>query len=105
MAIRPRGILNALRRSKLKRILLRSGKSPFHVLSPRASLEDYPSGVFAINSGNMVFSDAMHRILSTPGTDVIPNTYLGERLGVNQPYLDRVNSEFSHFVVTLADAF
>ena len=89
----------------MSKILLRAGKSPFQVLSARASVDDYPSAVFATNVGNMVYSDAMHRILSTPDAEVVANTYLGERGGVNRAYTDRINSEFDHFVVPLANAF
>lgn len=89
----------------MSRILLRAGKDPFTVLSPESSLEDYPAGVFGKNVGNLVFSDSMHRILSTPDNEVLPNTFLGERDGVNQGYLDNINNNFDHFVVPLANAF
>jgi polysaccharide pyruvyl transferase WcaK-like protein len=85
--------------------LLRAGKSPFHILSPCASSENYPNGVFAGNMGNMVFSDAMHRMLSRPSVEVVVNSYLGERSGVTPAYLERINAEFDHFVVPLANAF
>jgi hypothetical protein len=89
----------------LARILLRAGKSPFDVIDPVSSLEDYPAGVFGKNVGNLVFSDSMHRILSVPDSEVLPNTFLGERDGVTPPYLDRINDEFDHFVIPLANAF
>jgi hypothetical protein len=87
------------------RILLRGGKSPFDVIDPVSSLEDYPAGVFAKNVGNLVFSDSMHRILSIPGAEVVPNSFLAERDGVTPPYVDRINSKFDHFVIPLANAF
>ena len=90
---------------QLARILLRAGKDPFTVVSPESSLEDYPAGVFGKNVGNLVFSDSMHRILSTPDNEVLPNTFLGERDGVTPPYLANINSNFDHFVVPLANAF
>jgi Polysaccharide pyruvyl transferase len=89
----------------LSRILLRAGKGPFTVLSPESSLEDFPAGVFGKNVGNLVFSDSMHRILSVPGSEVVANTFLGERDGVTAPYLDNINNTFDHFVVPLANAF
>jgi len=89
----------------LPRVLLRAGKDPFTVVSPESSLEDYPAGVFGKNVGNLVFSDSMHRILSVPGAEVLPNTFLAEREGVTQPYLDNINDSFDHFVVPLANAF
>ena len=66
----------------LSRILLRAGKDPFTVYSPESALEDFPAGIFGKNVGNLVFSDSMHRILSTPGSQVLANTFLGERDGV-----------------------
>lgn len=87
------------------RILLRAGKSPFDILTPRASLERYPHGVFSQNIGNAIYSDAVHRILSVPSAHVVPNTYLGERQGISRSYVERVNAQFDHFVIPLANAF
>ncbi|MFT4123683.1 MAG: polysaccharide pyruvyl transferase family protein [Microbacteriaceae bacterium] len=89
----------------MNRILLRAGKSPFDVIDPVSALEDYPAGVFGKNVGNLVFSDSMHRILSTPGAEIVPNTFLSERAGVTGAYSDRINESFDHFVIPLANAF
>lgn len=87
------------------RILLRSGKDPFHVISPEHSLALYAKGVFGRNSGNLVFSDAVHKIISTPSATVVSNSYLTERVDVDRAYVDRINDEFDMFVIPLANAF
>jgi hypothetical protein len=89
----------------VSKLLLRAGRSPFEVLDAASAIDFYPGGAFAGNIGNMVFSDAVHRILSTPDADIVANTYLAERKGVTQAYIDRVNAEFDKFVVPLANAF
>lgn len=89
----------------MSRILLRAGKDPFTVLSPASSLEDFPSAVFGQNVGNLIFSDSMHRMISVPGAEVLPNTFLSERDGVTQRYIDHINENFDHFVLPLANAF
>src|SRR5690349_24357089 len=89
----------------MSRILLRAGRSPLHALDATASIDYVPGGTFAGNIGNLMFSGAVHRILSTSDADVVSNAYLGERRGVTQAYLDRVNADFDHFVIPLANAF
>ena len=89
----------------MKEILLRAGKSPFDVISPEKSLDYYPAGVFGKNVGNLVFGDAMHKILSVPDVNVVPNTFLSERVGINEAYYAQINDRFSHFVIPLANAF
>lgn len=89
----------------MARILLRSGKDPFQVLPPELALETFPSGVWGRNVGNLVFGDAMHRLLSVPGSEVVTNSFLSERKGVTKEYVGRVNEEFDHFVIPLANAF
>lgn len=82
---------------RVKRILLRSGKSPFDVVSLEEAIH---RDVIATNSGNLIFSDAAHKILQTPDTEVVSN-------GV-QTVLDtanRINEEYDVFVVPLANAF
>ncbi|MFI6348993.1 polysaccharide pyruvyl transferase family protein [Streptomyces sp. NPDC050560] len=56
--------------------------------------------VIATNSGNLIFSDATHKILQTPGTEVVSN-------GIQTPVAEagRINEEFDVFVVPLANAF
>ena len=81
----------------MKRILLRSGKSPFDVLPVEEALH---RDVIATNSGNLIFSDAAHKILTTPDTEVVSNGMRTEVAAAG-----RINEEYSAFVVPLANAF
>ncbi|MEU5597534.1 polysaccharide pyruvyl transferase family protein [Streptomyces sp. NPDC020298] len=81
----------------MKRILLRSGKSPYDVVPLEEALH---RDVIATNSGNLIFSDAAHKILETPGTEVVSN---GMRTDVAAAA--RINEEYDAFVVPLANAF
>ncbi|WP_425580933.1 polysaccharide pyruvyl transferase family protein [Streptomyces thermoalcalitolerans] len=56
--------------------------------------------VIATNSGNLIFSDAAHKILETPNTEVVSN---GIRTVVSTA--GRINEEYDAFVVPLANAF
>ncbi|GAB2843894.1 polysaccharide pyruvyl transferase family protein [Streptomyces deserti] len=81
----------------VKRILLRSGKSPYDVVPVEDALH---RDVIATNSGNLIFSDAAHKILETPHTEVVSN---GIRTDVAAA--GRINEEYDAFVVPLANAF
>ncbi|MEU6574013.1 polysaccharide pyruvyl transferase family protein [Streptomyces sp. NPDC046805] len=80
-----------------KRILLRSGKSPYDVLSTEEALH---RDVIATNSGNLIFSDASHKILETPNAEVLS---YGMRTRVAEAA--RINEEYDAFVIPLANAF
>ncbi|WP_063763517.1 polysaccharide pyruvyl transferase family protein [Streptomyces sp. NRRL S-646] len=82
---------------RTKRILLRSGKSPYDVFPVEEALHQ---DVIATNSGNLIFSDASHKILETPGTEIVSN---GIRTDVAAA--GRINEEYDAFVVPLANAF
>jgi hypothetical protein len=82
---------------RAQRILLRSGKSPFDVFTVEEALHQ---DVIATNSGNLIFSDAAHKILQTPGTEVVSNGMRTEAATA-----DLVNEEYDVFVVPLANAF
>ncbi|MFF5492369.1 polysaccharide pyruvyl transferase family protein [Streptomyces aquilus] len=81
----------------MKRVLLRSGKSPFDVVAVEEALQ---RDVIATNSGNLIFSDAAHKILQTPSTEVVSN---GMRTDVASAA--QINAEYDAFVVPLANAF
>ncbi len=81
----------------MNRILLRSGKSPYDAVPVEEALH---RDVIATNSGNLIFSDATHKILEVPGTEVVSN---GIRTDVNAA--GRINEEYDAFVVPLANAF
>ncbi|MEU9762277.1 polysaccharide pyruvyl transferase family protein [Streptomyces sp. NPDC047985] len=81
----------------MKRILLRSGKSPYDVVPVERALHE---DVFATNAGNLIFSDAAHKILETPQAEVVSNG-----IATRVADADRINSEYDVFVVPLANAF
>ncbi|MFF4583931.1 polysaccharide pyruvyl transferase family protein [Streptomyces sp. NPDC001388] len=82
----------------MKRILLRSGKSPFDVVPVEEALH---RDVFATNAGNLIFSDAAHKILTVPGsTEVVSNG-----IATQTNAAARINEEYDAFVVPLANAF
>jgi hypothetical protein len=84
-------------RADMTRILLRSRKGPFEISSPEATLHQNLVGT---NSGNLLFSGAAHRILTTPGTEVVSNGFRADPADA-----DRINDEYDMFVVPLANAF
>ncbi|MDG9719140.1 polysaccharide pyruvyl transferase family protein [Streptomyces sp. DH24] len=94
MAPKDRDVRSAL---PPKRVLLRSGKSPYDVVPVEEALH---RDVIATNSGNLIFSDAAHKILQTPHTEVVSN---GIRSDVSAA--SRINQEYDAFVVPLANAF
>ncbi|MGW6295628.1 polysaccharide pyruvyl transferase family protein [Streptomyces sp. NPDC055058] len=81
----------------MRRILLRSGKSPFDVVPVEDALH---RDVIATNSGNLIFSDAAHKILTTPDTEVVSNGMRADPAAAG-----RINEEYDVFVVPLANAF
>ncbi|MFB6813864.1 polysaccharide pyruvyl transferase family protein [Streptomyces sp. NPDC056347] len=83
--------------NQVKRILLRSGKSPYDVVPVERALHE---DVFATNAGNLIFSDSAHKILETPHTKVASN---GAATRVADA--DRINDEYDVFVIPLANAF
>ncbi len=89
----------------MKRILVRSPKDPFHVISPEHALALYPKGVFGRNVGNMVFTEAMHRLITVPDADVVSDSFLSERMPDSRAHAARVNEEFDQYVIPLANAF
>lgn len=89
----------------MKRILVRSPKDPFHVIPPEQALALYPKGVFGRNVGNMVFTEAMHRLLTVPDADVVSDSFLGERLPDPRDHAARISEEFDQVVIPLANAF
>lgn len=82
----------------MKRILLRSGKSPFDVVPVEEALH---RDVFATNSGNLIFSDATHKILSVPGRAEVVSNGIATQVHAAA----RINEEYDAFVVPLANAF
>jgi len=79
------------------RILLRAAKSPFRIATARETLS---KNLIGTNSGNLIFSHAAARILSTSQAEVLPNIFnpTAEVAGV-------INERYDHFVIPLANAF
>lgn len=44
-------------------------------------------------------------MLSTPGTEIVPNNYMTGRVGIDDKLIQRINDEYDKFVVPLANAF
>src|SRR4051794_28592460 len=86
----------------MKRILLRSAKDPFLALSPEASLA---RNVFASNSGNMLFAEAVHKVLSAPGNEVVSSGFVTDRVDLLPETIAKINAEYDAFVIPLANAF
>ena len=89
----------------MRRVLVRSGKSPLEAVGPEATLGASRGGLFAGNVGNYLFTDAVHRLLSVAGTEVVSDSYSTELRGVSDAHLARINEEFDHLVIPLANAF
>ena len=78
-------------------ILLRAAKSPFRIATARETLS---KNLIGTNSGNLIFSHAAARILSTSQAEVLPNIFnpTAEDAG-------DINERYDHFVIPLANAF
>lgn len=83
----------------MKNILIRSGKSPFHVAT---RTEVVQQDLIGTNSGNLLFSDAAHKLLLTPDTEVTSN---GIRTDSSKERAAQINDQYDAFVVPLANAF
>lgn len=76
------------------RLLLRAHKDPLRVASAEVTLrQDLIGG----NTGNLVFSQSVRRLLSTERAEITT--------GVFRHPPDRINAEFDHLVIPLANAF
>ncbi|MGP4084226.1 polysaccharide pyruvyl transferase family protein [Streptomyces sp. KR55] len=83
----------------MKRILIRSGKSPFRVATPTEFIQQ---DLIGTNTGNLLFSDSAHKMLSTPDTEVTSN---GIRTNSSPQRAAEINEQYDVFVVPLANAF
>ncbi|GGR47032.1 hypothetical protein J2S40_003768 [Nocardioides luteus] len=87
----------------MAKILLRSARDPFDVIEaadPRA----WGIGFYGTNVGNLLFADSTHRLLSVPGTEIVPNRFVHERRAFTTEEAAAVDEEYDHFVVPLANA-
>ncbi|KUO21244.1 polysaccharide pyruvyl transferase family protein [Streptomyces dysideae] len=83
----------------MKRVLIRSGKSPFRVATPAEFIQQ---DLIGTNTGNLLFSDSAHKMLSTPNTEVTSN---GIRTDPSAERAAEINEQYDVFVVPLANAF
>lgn len=88
----------------MKRILLRAGKAPHEVTGPEAAFAYAGKATYAMNAGNLVYTEAVYRLLSTPDVEVVPDSLSTERPGVTKAHIDRINEEFDAYVLPLANA-
>lgn len=83
----------------MKQILIRSGKSPFRVATPTEFIQQ---DLIGTNTGNLIFSDSAHKLLTTPDTEVTSN---GIRTDHSAERAAEINERYDAFVVPLANAF
>lgn len=81
----------------MRRILLRSSKSPFDAVSPEMVMQQHIGGA---NIGNLVFSDAVHKTLYTPNAEVTPTGF-----GANPDDAEWINDAYDVVVLPFANAF
>jgi hypothetical protein len=79
----------------MPQILIRAHKNPFTVADADTT---YRQNLIGNNTGNLVFSQAVYRLLSTGGTDL-------ETSGLARSHPRVINSRFDHVVIPLANAF
>ena len=80
-----------------KRIMLRAAKDPFRVATPRETLI---KNLIGTNTGNLIFSTAAAKILSTPHQSISVDVF-----NPGPEHADRINEQYDHYVIPLANAF
>lgn len=86
----------------MSRLLVRSGKDPFTPVGPETTLAQ---DVFNSNSGNYLFQHSVWRALALDGAELVSSSTLSERRTPEKGDAERINGEFDHFVIPLANAF
>jgi Polysaccharide pyruvyl transferase len=81
----------------MSRILLRAHKNPFEVAEPERV---FRRNMIGDNVGNLLFSSASYKLLQTEGTTVDVGLLKGGRAEA-----ERINDQFDHVVIPLANAF
>lgn len=81
----------------MKRILLRTPKSPFDVVSPEQTALHNRIGS---NVGNALFLDAAYKYLDTSDAEVTPDGFAEHLMGA-----DYINERFDAYVIPLANGF
>ena len=83
--------------TRLQRILLRAAKSPLRVAQARETLD---KNLIGTNSGNLIFSQAAVRMLTTSHGSVATDIF-----NAKPDDAAWINERFDHFVIPLANAF
>lgn len=86
-------------------LLIRGGKSPLTVLSPEQHLATTRVASYAANSGNILFTSAVHRAVSIPGVEVVTDGHRFDWQDVPDSVAGKMNERFDRYVLPLADAF
>lgn len=86
----------------MPRLLVRSGKDPFTPVGAETTLTQ---DVFNSNSGNYLFQHSVWRSLAVDGTELVSSSTLSERRSPEPGDAERINAEFDHLVVPMANAF
>ncbi len=86
----------------MTRLLIRSGKDPF---TPVVAESTLTQDVFNSNSGNYLFQHSVWKALAVDGAELTSNGTLSERMPPEPGDETRINEEFDHFVIPLANAF
>jgi len=80
-----------------QRILLRAAKSPLRAAAARETLD---KNLIGTNSGNLIFSTAAVRMLTTSRTSVSTDIFNAKKADASW-----INERYDHFVIPLANAF
>ncbi len=80
----------------MKKILIRAGISPFESMSVQEIISYNRIG---LNVGNLVYLYSIYRALMVDDVELVPTRYIIKNLDV-----DKINEEYSAFVIPLADA-
>lgn len=83
----------------MKKILIRGGISPLECLQPE---ELYRWNAYGSNVGNSLYLYGVYRELMTEDTEIISTRY---RTRLSRKEIEEINSEYSAFVIPLANAF
>src|SRR5699024_4429751 len=86
-------------------LLIRGGKSPLTVLSPEQHLATTRVASYAANSGNILFTSAVHRAVSIPGVEAVTDGHRFDWQDVPDSVAGKMNERFDRYVLPLADAF
>lgn len=81
----------------MKKIIMRSGKSPFEVFDPSKVRKP---NLIANNSGNILFANSVYKALSAHGVEIDVNRYKTSFLSAGE-----INERYDCFVIPLANSF